>query len=100
LILIAFLPFLPPGQKESRVRWLHTLPWLYLSGALALSYLSYINPLQPGELEWVRLVEWLPPLVLLMSLALVCAWSSLATRSATLPFDTAASSGGHSQPER
>ena len=33
--------------------------------ALVLSYLTYRDPLQFGELEWVRQLEWYPALVLL-----------------------------------
>jgi len=64
LILLAFLPFLPPTKGETRWWWLAALPWLYLSGALIFSYLTYLNPPQPAELEWVRQLEWLPTLLL------------------------------------
>ena len=70
LILLAFLPFLPPAAEESRWLWLMALPWLYLSGALIFSYLTYLDPHQFGELEWVRRLEWLPTLFLLGSAAL------------------------------
>jgi alpha-1,6-mannosyltransferase len=65
LILLAFIPFLPPASAESPWRWLSVAPWLYLSAALPLSYLTYLNPLDFRELEWVRRVEWLPTLALL-----------------------------------
>ena len=39
-------------------------PWIYLSGALALSYLTYIDPNDFREFEWVRQTEWLPVLVM------------------------------------
>ncbi|MCA9921608.1 MAG: hypothetical protein KC421_04510 [Anaerolineales bacterium] len=65
LILLAFVPFLPPGSDESGRRWLATLPWLYLSWALIFSYLTYLDPFNFGELEWVRRLEWVPTLVLL-----------------------------------
>ena len=74
-ILLAFVPFLPGivGQfaklphKLFRIGkgWLLTIPWIYLSGALSLSYLTYIDPLDFRELEWVRQMEWLPVLALL-----------------------------------
>jgi alpha-1,6-mannosyltransferase len=60
MILLGFLPFLPPGPTESRWRWLAVAPWLYLSGALALSYLTYLDPLDLREFEWVRKTEWWP----------------------------------------
>ncbi|MCP4415947.1 MAG: hypothetical protein GY805_04945 [Chloroflexi bacterium] len=66
LILIAFLPFLAPSQDESRWLWLLALPWLYLSGALVFSYLTYFDPQNFGELAWVRRLEWLPVLALLL----------------------------------
>lgn len=66
LILIPFLLFLAPAQAESRVGWWFVVPWLYLSGALILSYLTYINPNDLREFEWVRLTEWVPTLALLV----------------------------------
>ncbi|MCP4357389.1 MAG: hypothetical protein GY796_05150 [Chloroflexi bacterium] len=66
LILLAFLPFLPPAEGESNWRWLLAAPWIYLSGALIFSYLTYLDPLNFGELEWVRHLEWLPTLTLLL----------------------------------
>jgi hypothetical protein len=67
------VPFLPAGPNESlnhhrlktAVHWLLAAPWLYLSGAIALSYLTYINPLDFREFEQIRQVEWLPVLFLL-----------------------------------
>ena len=64
--MIALLPFLAPGEGESRWQWLLVLPWLYLSGALIFSYLTYLDPQNFGELEWVRRLEWLPTLALLL----------------------------------
>jgi hypothetical protein len=66
LILLAFLPFLTPAAGESPWLWLLIAPWLYLSGALIFSYLTYIDPLNFGELEWVRQLEWLPVFILLV----------------------------------
>ncbi len=40
-------------------------PWLYLSAAVVLSYLTYLDPLNHREIEWVRQVEWYPTLILL-----------------------------------
>ncbi|MFZ0547352.1 MAG: hypothetical protein WAM60_18040 [Candidatus Promineifilaceae bacterium] len=76
-ILLAFLPFLPgafvvgdtESTKEQRVLslwrsgilgWLAAAPWIYLSGALALSYLTYVDPNDYREFEWIRQTEWLP----------------------------------------
>ncbi len=74
LSLLIFLPFLPPSAKESGQRWLLALPWIYLSGALIFSYLTYIDPLNFGELAWVRQLEWLPMLSL-AAISLICHWS-------------------------
>ncbi len=71
LILLAFIPFLTPAAGESPRRWLAVLPWLYLSAALPLSYLTYLNPLDFRELVWVRRVEWLPTFILLTVWGLV-----------------------------
>ena len=67
LILLAFLPFWSPGRKhaahgsdEGGERWWLPAPWLYLSGVVALSYLTYLVPGEARELAWVRPVEWLP----------------------------------------
>ena len=66
LVLLAFLPFFPPAGSESRWRWLAVAPWLYLSWAVALSYWTYLNPLDLREFEWVRKTEWWPTLGLLI----------------------------------
>ncbi len=72
LILIAFLPFLPPGPDEKPWRWWLAAPWLYLSGALIFSYLTYLDPLDFGELEWVRNLEWIPVIGLLLVGGVIC----------------------------
>ena len=66
LILLAFLPFLPPLPTETQWYWLAAAPWLYLSGAVTLSYLTYLDPHDFRELEWVRQTEWLPTLGLVI----------------------------------
>jgi hypothetical protein len=66
LILLVFLPFFPSGREEPPWLWLAGLPWLYFSGSLIFSYLTYIDPNKFGELEWVRNLEWLPTLGLLL----------------------------------
>lgn len=65
LALIPFLPLLAPGDDEPMRLWLWPLPWLWLSGIVALSYVTYIDPENLLDLDWVRLVEWLPTLFLL-----------------------------------
>jgi len=71
LLPLVFVPFLAPAEQGSPRRWLAVLPWLYLSAALPLSYLTYLNPLDFRELAWVRWVEWLPTLILLTGWGLV-----------------------------
>jgi len=65
LALLPLLPFLTPGTDESTRAWLWLLPWLWLSGALALSYVTYLDPANQREYELVRQLEWLPALVFL-----------------------------------
>jgi hypothetical protein len=64
-ILIPFLAFYWPAQEESptvkRLAW----PWLYLSCAVAFSYITYLDRDNLRELYWVRLVEYLPCYALL-----------------------------------
>ena len=65
LSLMPFLPILAPGDDEPQSRWLLPLPWLWLSGIVSLSYVTYIDPENLRDLDWVRLLEWLPTLLLL-----------------------------------
>jgi len=99
-ILLAFLPFLPgtianvinaenAERRRSRglLGWTIAAPWIYLSGALALSYLTYIDPNDYREFEWIRQTEWLPVWILLIC-AIVVRFnyrSTLYTPSSTLP---------------
>ncbi len=70
LSLLALLPFLAPGRQEPQALWLHVIPWIYLSGALITSYVTYLDPLNYKELAWVRRLEWYPTWGLL-ALALI-----------------------------
>ncbi|MEM8860552.1 MAG: hypothetical protein AAGD96_19690 [Chloroflexota bacterium] len=65
LILLPFLPFLAPSQDENKYYWLITAPWIYLSIALILSYMTYFDPNDFREFAWVRNWEWIPTLMLL-----------------------------------
>jgi hypothetical protein len=67
LILLAFIPFLPPAEGEDYRWWLAVLPWLYLSGTAVFSYLAYSEPSLVIERPWVRLLQWLPALLLLLA---------------------------------
>ena len=61
-----FLPFFWPAEGESptvkRMAW----PWLYLSCAVAVSYVTYLDLDNLHEFYWVRLVEYLPCYALLI----------------------------------
>jgi alpha-1,6-mannosyltransferase len=64
--IIPLLPFLLPRKNEasgvSRFIW----PWLYLSIAISLSYITYIDPHNLREYGIVRWVEYLPVFILLI----------------------------------
>ena len=64
-IIIPFLPFLLPRTKEDTQISRFIYPWLYLSFALALSYITYFNPEDLREYQVVRLLEYLPFFALL-----------------------------------
>jgi hypothetical protein len=56
--LMALLPLFQVGK--SRPTLLFIIGWLYFSAAVNLSYLTYLDPANPRELEWVRSVEYVP----------------------------------------
>lgn len=65
-LIIPLLPFLLPKQGEAaRINRL-LLPWLYFSVVVALSYLTYLDPANLREYDWVRLVEYVPLYLLLV----------------------------------
>ena len=72
LIVMTFVPFLAPAVGEKN--WLPTLPFLYLSAALIFSYITYRDPPDFREYEWVRQTEWIPTLLLLTTVLLHYAW--------------------------
>ena len=59
-LILPFLPFLLPKNAEfphlKRFLW----AWIYFSIAVALSYLTYLDPDNLRETTWVRLVEYIP----------------------------------------
>lgn len=63
--LIALLPLLP--MRRLGAWWLFMIGWLYFSAAVNLSYLFYLDPVNPREIEWIRRVEYWPLFVLLAS---------------------------------
>jgi len=81
LILLAFIPFLPPAKEEKGWRWMLIAPWIYLSGALIFSYLTYLDPLNFGEREWIRQLEWLPTLGLLITAVIIAFFQWLKTKT-------------------
>jgi hypothetical protein len=71
LMLVAWLPLLTPTADEPSRRWLQLTPWLYLSAVFVFSYLTYRDPRRFAELEWVRVLEWLPTMMLLAAVGFV-----------------------------
>ena len=80
LILLVFTPFFTPEETEARWMWLAVIPWLYLSGSLVFSYLTYLDPLNFGELPWVRKLEWIPTFSLLMIFWAYLSWVQIQMR--------------------
>jgi hypothetical protein len=70
LILLAFVPFLPPGNEEERALWPAAYPWLWLSATAVFSYLAYLDSTAIVERLWVRALQWLP-VWLMLAFALV-----------------------------
>ncbi len=64
LLGAALLVVVPPGPGESLRRWLLLAAPMYLFATFIFSYLTYRDPFNYGEVEWVRLLEWGPTAVL------------------------------------
>jgi alpha-1,6-mannosyltransferase len=65
----AILPLLPFWvQRENGLVRCHRFiwPWLYFGAAVSLSYLTYLDPANLREYDWVRLSEYLPLYALLI----------------------------------
>lgn len=62
--LIALLPLLPVDRWQAW--WPFLTGWIYFSGAVNLSYLFYLDPNSPREIEWIRRVEYWPLFALLL----------------------------------
>ena len=75
-IVVPLLAFLlrreGEGPERDRLIW----PWIYLSVVVSLSYLTYLDPANLREYDWVRMVEYLPFYALLI-------WSAWSTRKST-----------------
>ena len=67
VVMLAFLPFVGRTPSPS----FEHAPWLCLSATLIFSYLTYLDPLNHGEVGWVRYMEWIPVFVLLGAAAIV-----------------------------
>ena len=75
LLGAALLVFVPPATGESARRWALLAAPMYLFATFIFSYLTYRDPLNYGEVEWVRVLEWVPVAVL-AALSLTVARSS------------------------
>jgi alpha-1,6-mannosyltransferase len=64
--VIPLLPFLPPRRGEAARRRRLLVPWLYFSAVVSLTYLTYLDPVNPRESGLIRLVEYVPLYVLLI----------------------------------
>ena len=64
LLGLLLLPFVAPGEGESRMRWAQIAPWVALSVLLVFSYLTFEDESAHAEREWVRQIEWIPTLTL------------------------------------
>jgi hypothetical protein len=64
--IVPLLPFLLPRRDEKSQAKRFIWPWMYLSVAVSLSYLTYIDPNNFREYDLVRLVEYIPVFVLLI----------------------------------
>jgi hypothetical protein len=61
--LLALIPLLPLHMHQGARWW--AAGWLYFSAAVNLSYLFYLDPANPREHLWIRLVEYVPLYILL-----------------------------------
>jgi hypothetical protein len=64
-LVLPFIPFLLPRKGEEPLTARFAVPWLYLSCAVAFSYLTYLNPDDLREFYLVRWLEYIPFYILL-----------------------------------
>lgn len=76
-LIVPFLPFLLPRRSETPLVGRFMWPWLYFSIAVAVSYLTYLDPQNLREFNWVRNVEYLPFFGLLTWAAMMVFWQSI-----------------------
>jgi len=65
-LVIPFLAFLWPRKEKATTVGRFLWPWLYFTTAVSLSYLTYLDPANLRETDWVRLVEYVPCYLLLI----------------------------------
>jgi hypothetical protein len=65
-IMIPLLPFLLSAEGETSRSGRFIWPWIYLSAAVSLSYLTYLDSENLREYDWVRLFEYVPFYLLLI----------------------------------
>jgi hypothetical protein len=82
-LLLALLPLIRL-QKSGPVI-LFSAGWLYFSGAVNLSYLTYLDPQTPQELGWVRSVEYIPLWITLIAALFLLRKARIMTNLAPLP---------------
>jgi hypothetical protein len=63
-LLLAMLPLIRVQKSWPAI--LFIAGWLYFSVAVNLSYLTYLDPKSPQELEWIRIVEYIPLWIVLI----------------------------------
>ena len=65
-LVLPFIPFLLPRKGEEPLTARFAVPWLYLSCAVAFSYLTYLDPDDLREFYLVRWLEYIPFYILLI----------------------------------
>jgi hypothetical protein len=63
-LLLALLPLIRVEKNWPAIVFI--AGWLYFSAAVNLSYLTYLDPASPKELEWIRPVEYIPLWIMMM----------------------------------
>jgi len=65
-LVLPLLAFLPPSPQETARTGRPVWPWLYLAAAVALSYLTYLDPVKRPDYGLVRVIEYVPVYLLLI----------------------------------
>jgi alpha-1,6-mannosyltransferase len=68
---VTSLLILLPLWAAGRWGWLRLSPWIYFSAAVALSYLTYLDPANLRETDFTRRWEYYPLLILLLASAVI-----------------------------